>query len=124
MVFHQEIFFDLLVLANQKKSRIMEIFLVLAIQSCTCDLIGYNRLGNNVAAHVRMSGLQTRNRKSDFSNVQPLQIIAEKLSYRRKSGAIPKNIFTGRNRKNKSSKIQTAKILTKNVEIKIKKFFL
>ena len=88
----------------------MKYLLFLAIKSFTCDLIGYNRLGNNVDAHTRRAGVQTRYRKSDFSKVQPLKIIAEQLSYIRKSGAVPKNIFTDRNRRNKTSRVQKSRL--------------
>ena len=88
----------------------MKYFLLLAIKPFTCDLIGYNRLGNNVDTHYRRAGAQTRYRKSDFSNVQPLQIIAEQLSYLKKSGGIPKNIFTVLNRKNKTSRVQKSRL--------------
>ena len=85
----------------------MKYFLI-AIKSFTCDLIGYNRLGNNVVAHTRMSGIKTG--IMNFPNFQPLEIIAEKLSHRRKSGAFPKNIFTVRNRKSKTSRVQKSRL--------------
>lgn len=44
----------------------MKYFRLLFIKSLTCDLIGYNRLVNNVDAHTRRTGVQTKDQKFVF----------------------------------------------------------